>query len=141
MLEILQSIRPEWCKRIFGGEKTVEVRHTRPKGNPPYRVFVYETFNGGGSGLVIGEYICNDIFPIWPGYKKADTRLTYEQMEAYLGDNGMGWGWKITQPVLYGIPKELSAYKHYKNSGRGFYVYVPLERAPQSWCYVEGVEE
>lgn len=137
MIEILQSTRPEWCAKTFSGEKKVEVRKTRPKANPPYRVFVYETVNGGGSGLVIGEYICNDLFPIWPGYKKADTCLTNEQMEAYLGDNGMGWGWNITQPVLYGIPKELSEYEHYKASGGGWLRLVPLERAPQSWCYVE----
>jgi hypothetical protein len=62
-------------------------------------------------------------------------------MEAYLGYNGMGWGWKITQPVLYGIPKELSVYKHYKDIGRGFYAFLPQERAPQSWCYVEEAKE
>ena len=139
MIEIMQSVRPKFCEKIFSGEKTVEVRKTRPIANPPYRVFVYETVNGGGSGLVIGEYICNDIFPIWPGYAKADTCLTYEQMEAYLGYNGRGWGWNITYPTLYGIPKELSVYKHYAASARAFF--VPLKRAPQSWCYVEGPNE
>ena len=136
MIEIMQSMRPEWCKKEFGGEKTVEVRKTRPKANPPYRVFVYETVNGGGSGLVIGEYICNDIFPIWPGYAKADTCLTYEQMEDYLGER-QGWGWKITKPILYGLPKELSDFEHYAARAGGWFRLVPLERAPQSWCYVE----
>lgn len=139
MIEIMQSIRPKWCEKIFGGKKTVEVRKTRPEANPPYRVFVYETVNGGGSGLVIGEYLCNDIFPICPGYAKAETCLTYEQMKTYLGDNEMGWGWSIAQPILYGIPKNLSAFERYKDRGRWTFL-LPLERAPQSWCYVEKVK-
>lgn len=31
MKGILMSIRPEWCKKIFNGEKTIEVRKTAPK--------------------------------------------------------------------------------------------------------------
>lgn len=43
MKGILMSVRPEWCKKIFSGEKTIEVRKTRPKIEPPFRVFVYQT--------------------------------------------------------------------------------------------------
>ena len=28
---VLISIRPEWVKKILAGEKTIEVRKTRPK--------------------------------------------------------------------------------------------------------------
>lgn len=35
MKEILMSIRPERCKKIFNGEKTIEVRKTRPLRLPP----------------------------------------------------------------------------------------------------------
>lgn len=30
MKAVLMSIRPEWCKKILSGEKTVEIRKTRP---------------------------------------------------------------------------------------------------------------
>lgn len=30
MKAILMSIRPEWCEKIFNGEKTIEVRKTAP---------------------------------------------------------------------------------------------------------------
>lgn len=28
---VLISIRPEWCEKIMAGQKTIEVRKTRPK--------------------------------------------------------------------------------------------------------------
>ncbi len=43
MKSILMSIRPEWCKKIFDGEKTIEVRKTRPLIDMPFKVLVYCT--------------------------------------------------------------------------------------------------
>ena len=82
------SIRPEWCKKILDGEKTVEVRKTRPKLETPFKVYVYCTLaaskefklddrnwdvsakNRGDwakkRGRVIGEFTCNDIDRITP---------------------------------------------------------------------------
>lgn len=40
---VLLSIRPEWCKKIFSGEKTVEIRKSCPKLETPFRVYVYCT--------------------------------------------------------------------------------------------------
>lgn len=37
------SIRPEWCEKIASGEKTVEVRKTRPKIEPPFKCYIYCT--------------------------------------------------------------------------------------------------
>ena len=31
MKKVLISIHPKWCKLIFSGEKTIEVRKTAPK--------------------------------------------------------------------------------------------------------------
>lgn len=41
--KVLIPIHPKWCDRIFGGEKTIEVRKTRPKLKPPFEVLVYMT--------------------------------------------------------------------------------------------------
>lgn len=41
MKTILISIRPEYCEKIFSGEKTIEVRKTAPE--PPFKAIVYET--------------------------------------------------------------------------------------------------
>lgn len=40
---VLISIRPEWCKKIINGRKTIEVRKTRPKMNPPFKCYIYCT--------------------------------------------------------------------------------------------------
>ena len=41
MKAVLISIRPKWCQKIISGEKTIEVRKTRPKLNPPFRCYIY----------------------------------------------------------------------------------------------------
>lgn len=85
---VLVSIRPEWCEKIAFGEKTIEVRKTRPKLTEPFKCYIYCTrgspylnrHNGklyleakdilGGkgtglyerlSGLVIGEFVCDRV--------------------------------------------------------------------------------
>ncbi len=77
---VLISIRPKWCEKIVNGEKTVEVRKTRPKLNTPFRCYIYCTlpkyphedfittdypkpqFYGGGK--VVGEFICDRIYEL-----------------------------------------------------------------------------
>lgn len=41
--KILIPIHPQWCEKIFNGEKTIEVRKTRPKIDTPFEVLVYCT--------------------------------------------------------------------------------------------------
>ena len=43
MKAVLISIRPKWCEKIISGEKTIEVRKTRPKLNPPFKCYIYCT--------------------------------------------------------------------------------------------------
>lgn len=43
MKAILLSIRPEWCDLIIRGQKTIEVRKTRPKLETPFKVYIYCT--------------------------------------------------------------------------------------------------
>lgn len=40
---VLISIRPKWCEKIASGEKTVEVRKTRPKLETPFKCYIYCT--------------------------------------------------------------------------------------------------
>ena len=40
---VLISIRPEWCEKIINGQKTIEVRKTRPKMNTPFKCYIYCT--------------------------------------------------------------------------------------------------
>ena len=77
---VMLSIRPKWVEKIASGEKTIEVRKTRPKMNTPFKCYIYCTlpkyphedfiatdypmpqFYGGGK--VIGEFTCDRIYEI-----------------------------------------------------------------------------
>lgn len=71
---VMISIRPRWCELIAAGEKTMEVRKTRPKLETPFKCYIYctkprfehedffalvgkQSFHGGGK--VIGEFVCD----------------------------------------------------------------------------------
>lgn len=43
MKAVLISIRPKWCEKIANGEKTIEVRKTRPKMETPFKCYIYCT--------------------------------------------------------------------------------------------------
>lgn len=40
---VLISIKPKWCELIASGEKTIEVRKTKPKLKPPFKCYIYCT--------------------------------------------------------------------------------------------------
>lgn len=42
-MAILISIRPEWLEKILNGEKTIEIRKTKPKCELPCKVYIYCT--------------------------------------------------------------------------------------------------
>lgn len=43
---VLLSIHSEWCEKIASGRKTLEIRKTRPRIEPPFKCYIYCT-NGG----------------------------------------------------------------------------------------------
>lgn len=119
----------------------------------------YQPFMGRFLGKVIGEFVCDDIIKIG-NYQEVDysymlwvkDRETTEKLcknacldeftiQEYLGKNG-GYGWHISDLVIYDKPKELGEFRSYDTR-----VYVDdngypmptheIKRPPQSWCYVE----
>ena len=161
---VLISIRPKWCELIASGEKTVEVRKTAPKIPTPFKCYIYCTKLRPGepdsminlkgrtsffmpkSGAVIGEFVCDRIFPIQlteEGYdyeSEKETRLRYEEMSSYLNFRN-GYGWHISDLKIYDQPMKLSDLHHdcsqcgYVNARWTNCDFI-IERPPQSWCYV-----
>lgn len=43
MKSVMLSIRPKWCEKIVSGEKTIEVRKTKPKLETPFKCYIYCT--------------------------------------------------------------------------------------------------
>lgn len=117
------------------------------------------------SGKVIGEFICDRIEQghiLWVKeqpeyYDKVEekTQLTYREMFDYLGESGIGYFWHISQLKIYDKPKELSEFKRWNRTEENIpcahakWLYPDckdckacnLTRPPQSWCYVEELQE
>ena len=149
MKEVLISIKPKWCQLIASGEKTVEVRKTRPKQETPFKCYIYETKGlyegtGGclfnGRGKVIGEFVCDEIVAAECGcycvLNPTETLLHAFDLLEY-ADGKTVYGWHISDLVIYDKPKELN---EFWVEGYQTYDCPPLKRLkrpPQSWCYVE----
>ena len=43
MKAVLISIQPKWVEKIANGEKTIEVRKTRPNLQTPFKCYIYCT--------------------------------------------------------------------------------------------------
>ena len=164
MKSVLLSVQPKWCKKIINiigqkdkkpiYEKTIEVRTTMPNTDIPFKVYIYETKKPTfidedghekyqGRGKVICEFICrgitifeakNDTYYI-PDFILNKTCLTEKELWQYGKGKELKF-WDISDLVIYDKPKELSDFivERYPCLAR-------LKRPPQSWCYVEGVEE
>lgn len=164
MQAVLISIHPKWCELIASGKKTVEIRKTKPLIEAPFKCFIYETqdehyknmgycFDAGkcfehAIGKVIGEFVCTSVteFSVpYPAYFDSmgycvsrllvDAQVTKSAAHHYLKQKN-GYGWRITDLIIYDKPRELSEFSKY-----GFGHPVPLKRPPQSWMYVEVSDE
>lgn len=149
MNAVLISIKPRWCGKISSGEKTVEIRKSLPKLRLPFKCYIYCTKDPHqvleihgvdgkirkANGKVIGEFICDRLFPIhvfhngtiqnWNYENMEDACLRYEELANYIGNDKTGYGWHISELYIYDKPIELTEFK--------------VKRPPQSWCYVQEV--
>ncbi len=184
---VMLSIRPKWVEKIANGEKTIEVRKTKPKLDTPFKCYIYCTLQGCNEffrvdlgrdvakwnrgkwadrkGKVIGEFTCDRIFSInvfdngsiqnWLFEHMERSCLTYEELADYIGNGKTGYGWHISDLLIYDQPRELTDFRRicpndlccetcamYSNNGgicnNGA---LPLRRPPQSWCYVEAMKD
>ena len=181
---VLISIQPKWCELIASGKKTVEVRKTKPELEAPFKCYIYETQGRTetpfvdedgheiyeGRGQVIGEFVCDRIEEIgFSPYNHGEYISEFEnlhevscvdftQMFDYLAD-GYGYGWHISDLVIYDKPKELSEFytvckmnceycemwgsvrvnaeEFDMDCKSDWFNHKPIKRPPQSWCYVE----
>lgn len=141
MKAVLISIHPQWCERIALCDKTLEVRKTSPKMEPPFKCYIYQTKKKWlykllsklqsfawvetvifGHGKVIGEFICDVIVPISVKYSDVNshvalrefplTCLTDKQIIDYLGNGVTGYGWHISNLKIYEKPLRLENFFH-----------------------------
>lgn len=184
MKSILLSIKPKYVELIARGKKTIEVRKTAPQ-EAPFKAYIYETqgrtetpwidedghFIYKGRGQVIGEFICDKVYPIknkGSSFVVANEEqgvtneiagqscLYYDDMVSYFG-NKDGFGWRISDLKIYDRPKKLSEFRKsgfmteeewlfslYPNTHCHYEAWAKkfeITCAPQSWMYIEGLRE
>lgn len=134
---VMISIRPKWCEKIASGEKTIEVRKTRPKLEPPFKCYIYCTsghpyisVKGGNldrdtvrtntvgrcNGKVIGEFVCDYILQRceMANADIAEQQSCVRREDIYFKYSEEGkhyiYGWHISNLKIYDTPKELSKF-------------------------------
>lgn len=162
---VMISIQPHWCEMIANGEKTIEIRKTRPKLETPFKCYIYCTkprfehedffalvgkqgFYGGGK--VIGEFVCDKVYELAPLNHAPDdaeqqARMSREEIVQYL--KGRGWGWHISDLKIYDKPRKLDEFERpyecdectaqWASECNACHKERKIKRPPQSWCYVE----
>ena len=142
---VLLSIRPEWCQKIFRGEKTMEIRKSFPKDfqGQPFKCFIYCTKGqnagfrlepDGGllrlDGTVIGEFTCDRVYEIAPLNHAPDdleAQACMDRDQIWEYTHGKGYAWHITALKTYKTPLDLAAF------------HLRCENALR-WCNSGGVE-
>ena len=56
---VLISIRPKWCQKIASGEKTIEVRKTKPNLETPFKCYIYCTQASVRYQTICGCHVLN----------------------------------------------------------------------------------
>lgn len=85
---VVISIRPEWCRKILLGEKTLEVRKTRPTLDPPFKCYIYCTLSGCNE--FFRDDLKSDLY-LWYGEKWYDRKgnvvgeFTCKKLDVYSG--------------------------------------------------------
>lgn len=176
MKAIMISIKPQWVEKILNGEKTIEIRKTKPKCELPCKVYIYCTMPNKQENRkphswevvwlkrVVAEFTLNKVDILerdlndWLPKNRydisnellKDINLNQNELWNY-GQGKTLYTWHIDDLKIYDKPKELSEFKISKCKEKDcincqrYYVtrnYCPtiLERPPQSYCYVEELE-
>ena len=120
------------------------------------------------SGKVVGEFTCDAILPIivfdngsiqnWNFWSLNESCMSYEDMADYIGRGKQGYGWRISELKIYDEPRNVSDFKigdacpflgrngcsyefHCFRAGKTMRCGNYLDKAPQSWCYVQNLED
>ena len=138
---VMLSIRPKWVEKIARGEKTIEVRKTRPTMDTPFKCYIYCTlpkyphedfiatnyprpqFYGGGK--VIGEFTCDrideydddTIFSFrhedYARWTDFDLDRACMHPEDFQNYANGKWlyGWHISDLQIYDTPRDLDSFR------------------------------
>lgn len=120
---VLLSLKPQWWELIRSGEKTLEIRRTRPTGVVlPVRVIVYvsEPIN-----MIVGEFLSGYFirnsrsnFPNLP----RRSRVPLDELTRYANGNDL-FAWDVSDVTEYEQKMSLES--------------MGIKDPPQEWRYME----
>lgn len=127
---VLISIRPEWCKKIAGGQKTVEIRKTAPNLKKPFKCYIYCTKSThfvdipgvkesdlmSADGKVIGEFTCYSTTIICHAGATGSRALP----KLHIIGPGPGLQYKPANDLLKAACMSEEAAEEYLKGGSGF---------------------
>lgn len=133
---------------------------TMPDTRDPHNILELHGADGKirkANGKVIGEFTCDRIYELAPLNHAPDdvekqACLTREEIVDYL--KGTGYGWHISNLKIYDKPRELNEFRqscpnswycescamYWENNGTCGNASLQIKRPPQSWCYVEAMD-
>ena len=171
---VMLSIRPKWVEKIASGEKTIEVRKTKPNLPTPFKAYIYCSQGNDARrlrdscGKVIGEFICDRIdeydddtifsfryedYARWNDFDLDRACIHPEDFQNYANGKWL-YGWHISDLLIYDQPRELTEFRracpnswycercamYWENNGTCGNESLQIKRPPQSWCYVEAMD-
>ena len=147
---------------VLNDDELFKLPNSEIKYGNSIELIVYDNYSKDNflNGKVIGEFVCDNIYPIRyerDGFYVADfidckTSCLKPRDFIVYGKGKPLYGWSISGLIIYDKPKELSEFEkpcnhncfapcpHYR--GKEYECEKPMiTRPPQSWCYVEGAKE
>ena len=120
--EVILSIKPDYVKKIFSGEKKFELRRRIWRDSSVNLAFIYCTYP---VQKIVGcfniAYICEaPILDIWKVVKN-ECSLSKKEFLNYFDSQDFGYAIKIKNPVEFSDPIDLKSIS---------------KKAPQNFCYV-----
>lgn len=148
-----------YCTQTTHWNPALVRRYESPNGNIYIGGKHYSEFM---TARVIGEFICDSILPMYFYSSDPDAMVTQFEVPGtclsdveimdYLGNGGNGYGWHISELKAYDQPKKLLEFQlvcnHHEDCftcsrwHKANYACISgITRPPQSWCYVEELED
>ena len=123
MATILLSIKPEYVKKIFSGEKKYEYRkHLSQKSTD--KIIVYST---DPVQKIVGEIVVIGTLKMCPTrlweQTKKDAGISREKFRKYFKGRKLAFAYQLGKTTKYETPRDLSDYG--------------IRQAPQSFVYIE----
>lgn len=153
--EIIMTTKPEQCKLIANGKKTIDIRKSKPKLKPPFKCYIYCPCGNNGMLWILNkelrQYHPGNIAQVFTAKEGGGVILGNRKLIGEFVCNHIyeiDHTTKIDYDEIQMTPEELSAYADDKTlygwAISGLVIYdepKPIDgiKMPTSWCYAKNL--